>query len=184
MTYSQQVDSLNVQFQNGQITLTELRNAIDVIINSESTMTYSPEIQQLLAKKGQIATITTQRDMKMRKGQPVVQKKSTFQCRIGVNYDNIAAVKEKREEGVLPAENAGLPWGEWLEFPHLITHKGEVYIRCTPLRNDFIPRTSFFLDGYEVSKDAVIPMCLASEFKDDRSNDAFNIRASSILEVK
>ena len=141
-------------------------------------------LDKLFAKKGQIATLTTERDMKMRKGQPLVTKRSTFQCRIGVNYDNIAVVKDKRADGTLPAESAGLPWGEWLEFPYTIAHKGEVYFRCTMLRNNFIPKTTFYLDGYEIDKEDVKVMCLASEFIEDRSNDVFNIKVSSIMEVK
>jgi len=141
-------------------------------------------LDKLFAKKGQIVTMTTERDMKMRKGQPTVTKRSTFQCRVGVNYDNIAVVKEKRADGTLPAESAGLPWGEWLEFPYTIAHKGEVYFRCTMLRNNFIPQTTFYLDGYEIDKDDVKAMCLASEFKEDRSNDVFNIKVSSIMDVK
>lgn len=144
---------------------------------------HTTHLKKLLSKKGHIATITTQRDMKMRKGQPQVSKKSTFQCRIGINYDNIAVVKDKRATGELPAVSEGLPWGEWLEFPYLITHKGETYARCTMLHNNFIPKTTFFLDGHEIDKELVKPMCLASEFKEDRDNDVFNIKISSILEV-
>jgi len=138
----------------------------------------------LFAKKGQIATLTTEREMKMRKGQPLVTKRSTFQCRIGVNYDNIAAVKEKRAEGTLPAENAGLPWGEWDQFPYTIKHKNEMYFRCTALRNNFVPQTMYFVDGIEIDKATVQAMCLASEFKDSSDNEVFTIKVSSILTVK
>lgn len=141
-------------------------------------------LDKLFAKKGQIATLTTERDMKMRKGQPLVTKRSTFQCRVGVNYDNIAVVKDKRANGTLPAESAGLPWGEWLAFPYTIAHKGEVYFRCTMLHNNFIPKTTFYLDGNEIDKADVKLMCLASEFNEDRTNDVFNIKVSNIMEVK
>lgn len=141
-------------------------------------------LNKLLSKKGQIATLTTERAMKMRKGQPTVTKRSTFQCRVGVNYDNIAAVKEKRAEGTLPAENAGLPWGEWLEFPYTIAHKGEVYFRCTAMRNNVPSKTMYFIEGVEIDRDTVQAMCLASEFKESTDNDVFNIKVSSILTVK
>lgn len=146
-------------------------------------MSYSADIERILSKKGQIATITTMRDMRMRKGQPTVQKMSTFQCRLGVNYDNIAVVGEKRTTGELPSDPQPLAWGEWLEFPYLITHNNQLYVKCTPLHNNNTSKTKFLLDGYEISKDVVKPMCLSSEFSETRTNDAFTIKASSIIEI-
>ena len=89
-------------------------------------MLQTTEILQLLNKKrGTIATLTTLRAMKVRKDKEPIQKLSTFQARVGVEYDNIQAVKDKRASGELPAENAGLPWGQWYDYPHIIEHKGE-----------------------------------------------------------
>jgi hypothetical protein len=141
-------------------------------------------LELLMQRKGQIATVTTKRPVKVRKGQPEVFKQSTFQCRVGVNYDNIQAVKDKRADGTLPAQNAGLPWGEWLEFPYTIAHKGETYLRCTMLRNNFHQAPIFTLaDGSVIAKDAVIPMALASEFKEGDDNEVFNIKMSNVLAV-
>ena len=61
-------------------------------------------MQTLLARRGQIATLTTERPLKVRKGQDAITKISTFQCRVGIDYDNIQTVREKRESGELPEE--------------------------------------------------------------------------------
>ena len=140
----------------------------------------------ILSRRGQFVTVKTQRPVKMRKGMESVDKTSEFQCRVGVAYDNMQAVKEGREDGTLPEENAGLPWGEWVSFPHVIGHKGELYIRCS-LGNTAFRRAAVFTlaDGTIIDKAEVQPMALASEFKEsDDDKLVFNIKLSSILEVK
>lgn len=139
--------------------------------------------RQLLSRKGQICTFTTTRDLKVRKGQDPIKKTSTFQARVGVNYDNIQAVKEKRANGELPAENQGLPWGTWAAFPYVIEHKDEFYFRCTTIRNNFIPKTEYTRNGQVISKEEAQAAALASEFREGEPSDVFNIKVSSILSV-
>ena len=141
-------------------------------------------IDTLLSRKGQIVTVETERPMKVRKGQEAVTKRSEFQCRVGVNYDNIKAVQEKRESGELPRENAGLPWGEWALFPYVITHKGEYYVRCTVLRNGFRKAAEYRRGDQVITKEEAQIACLASEFRDGDDNDVFNIKVSSIRSVR
>jgi len=141
-------------------------------------------LQTLLSRKGQIVTLVTERDCKTRKGMEPVRKHSEFQARVGVNYDNIKAVQEKRAEGQLPAENAGLPWGQWVEFPYVIEHKGEYYVRCTVLRNAHRKAPVYTVHGDVIDKDMAKTMCLASEFSDGGDNDVFNVKVSSIISVK
>lgn len=147
-----------------------------------------PQVQTwldtLTSRKGQIVTINTTRRMKVRKGQDPINKSSEFQCRVGVTYDNIQAVKDKRADGTLPKENQGLPWGEWVDFPYFIAHKGEYYVRCTVLRNAFRKAPSFTRGGIEISKEEAQIACLASEFSGGDDNDVFNIKVSSITAVK
>jgi hypothetical protein len=140
-------------------------------------------VNKLLERKGQIATFTTARPLKVRKNETAITKTSTFQARVGVDYDNIKAVQEKRASGELPAENAGLPWGTWNVFPYVIEHKGEFYFRCTRIRNNFIPKTTYTRDGVEITKEEAERAALASEFKADDGNEVFNIKVSSILNV-
>lgn len=145
--------------------------------------TLPKKVADLLAIRGQIVTLKTVRTMKVRKGQPEVLKESTFQTRLGVNYDNIASVQEKREEGKLPEENAGLQWGEWLIFPHIIAHKGNHYYRCTRVNSGFIPKVCYYQNGKEISKDEAKAVCLANEFREGQDNEVFTIKVESIVEV-
>lgn len=147
---------------------------------------FPAKVRNLFALKGQIVTLRTMKDCKMRKGEALIVKDSTFQCRVGVNYDNIANVKEKREDGRLPEENAGLPWGQWVEglFPYVIEHKGSYYFRCTMLHNEHsIHKRRFLRNGIEVSVDEAKAACLASEFKDMSDNDVFCVRVENIMEI-
>ena len=141
-------------------------------------------LDTLLSRKGQIVTVETERSMKVRKNQEAILKQSEFQCRVGVNYDNIQAVKDGRADGSKPAENAGLPWGEWALFPYVITHKGEYYVRCTVVRNNFRKAAKFIRGGAEISKEEAQVACLASEFSEGGDNEVFNIKVSSIRSVK
>jgi hypothetical protein len=148
-------------------------------------MQTTTEVLQLLNKKrGTVATLTTLRAMKVRKDKPAVQKLSTFQCRVGVEYDNIQAVKDKRADGRLPAVNGGLPWGEWYDYPHIIEHKGEYYYRCTRVRNSFIPQVTYLQEGQTITKAQAEADCLASEFRGDTDNEVFTIKVASLQQVK
>ena len=148
-------------------------------------MIQTNEILQLLNKRrGTIATLTTLRPMKVRKNKEPIMKLSTFQCRVGVEYDNIKAVQDKRASGELPAQNQGLPWGEWFDYPHIIEHKGEYYYRCTRVRNDFVPQVEYTRNGIQITKAEAELDCLASEFRGDTDNEVFTIKVQSLQQVK
>jgi len=143
------------------------------------------KVWDLLQYKGQIVTLKTRRPMKMRKGRDMIEKESTFQCRIGVNYDNIQDVKYKRATGELPAYNQGLPWGQWVFFPYLLEYKDTYYFRCTVLNNPkSIHKTRYIRGGVDITKAEAMLDCLASEFPlIQTDNDVFNIKVDNILEV-
>lgn len=143
----------------------------------------STMLDTLLARKGQIATITTERAVKVRKNELPITKTSTFQCRVGVDYENIKTIKEGRANGTMPMESAGLPWGTWAEFPYVIEHKGTYYFRCTRIRNNYIPKTMYTRNGNPISKEVAQQAALASEFKSGDDNEVFNIKVDSILDV-
>ena len=141
-------------------------------------------VHRLMGLKGQFASIRTVRPLKVRKGKAEILKDSTFTCRVGVNYDNIAAVKEGRAGGTLPAENAGLPWGEWCVFPYVIAHKGAHYFRCTSVHNDnAIPRVTYTRNGVEITKAEAMVDGLASEFYDKDGTEVFTVKVESIVEI-
>jgi hypothetical protein len=148
-------------------------------------MIQTNEILQLLNKRrGTIATLTTLRAMKVRKDKEPIEKLSTFQARVGVEYDNIKAVQDKRASGELPQENQGLPWGQWYDYPHIIEHKGEYYYRCTRVRNNFQSQVTYLRNGQEISRQEAEQDCLASEFRGDTDNEVFTIKVASLQAVK
>lgn len=133
-------------------------------------------------KNGQIATITTKRAMKVKKGQPMVEKESTFQCRLGINYDNLSSVIVKRESGELPEENQGLRYGKWFKFPFLIEFKDELQLRCNSFKSSVPKETIYRVNGVEIDADEAKSYCLASEFR-NTIGDVFNIKLSSIVRL-
>jgi len=150
-------------------------------------MNVAEYIETVSAKKGANLSAEWKRPMKVRKsaGDVVVEKITHAVVRGGVDYENIGTVKEGREDGTLPKENAGLPWGEWAEFPFHITHKGTDYLRLYPSSGiDFTPKTQYFLNGEEVGKEIVEPLCLASEFKvNDQKPTCFTIKAEALVRI-
>lgn len=112
-------------------------------------------------------------------------KTTKIVIRGGVEYDNIGAVQELRESGVLPAENAGLPWGEWAEYPLHISHKGSDYARFYPASGiGFQPKVTYTLNGVEVDKAQIQTLCLSSEFaKKEEAPLCFTIKAENVKDI-
>jgi hypothetical protein len=139
-------------------------------------------IQKFLAKTGQICKVTWRRECKTRKGSPVVHKTVTAIVRAGIDYDNQKIVQNKRENGELPKENAGLPWGEWFIFPYIVKHKENFYLRFYPFNGGKV-LTKFELDGNTVEFDRVKDYLLSSE-KQEREGDCFVVKENSILALE
>jgi hypothetical protein len=147
-------------------------------------MEVSTFIGSVSGVKGANLKALWKRNLKTRKGvQNVVTKITTAVIRTGVDYDNIKTVIEGRQDGTLPEQNAGLPWGEWVQFPYHIQHKGQDYLRMYPASGlDFTPKTTYFIDGNEARREDVETLCLASEFRiNEESPTCFTIKADSLM---
>ena len=150
-------------------------------------MNLPANVLNLLTKSGQFVSIHTKRPVKTKKAFSSIQleKEASFVVRIGVNYDNIKTVQEKRDRGELPPENAGLkPNFKWVKFPVLMQNEknGEFYIRCTKGANTK-PKSKFLLNGIEVDKNSIAEYCLAQELKSNEA-EVFDIKVSNIIEIK
>ena len=155
--------------------------------NPENKMEIEIIKEKLKAKKGANLSVVFDRPLKTRKGvAEKVTKVTRIIARGGVDYDNIGIVQEKRENGELPSENAGLPWGEWVEFPLHIRHKDVDYARFYPASGiGFTPQVTYFLNGIEVAKEQVQTLCLASEFpKRDEAPLCFTIKAHNVAMIR
>lgn len=103
--------------------------------------------------------------------------------RMGIDYDNMKSVQEKRESGELPAEPQPLPWGKWAIFPFLIEHKGGYYLRLYNGTSDKVhPEVHFFRNGVEVSKEEIAPLILASE-KEEKTGDCFTCKIENMTRI-
>jgi hypothetical protein len=143
-------------------------------------------IETLESHKGQNLRAKWRKPLKTRKGvEDVIEKETQIIVRGGVDYDNIGVVQEKRENGELPTENAGLPWGQWKKFPIIIEHKEQEYARLYPASGiNFPVKTKYFFNGIEVPKDEVKEFCLKSEFPEkDEAPLCYTVKVNSIVEL-
>jgi len=138
-------------------------------------------------RKGQNLSAIISKEVKTKAAHKAnkIQKITKLVIRGGIDYDNIGVVQEKREDGSLPSENAGLPWGEWAEFPLHITHKGQDYARFYPASGiNFTPKVQYLLNGVEVDKSVIEPLCLASEFPTRKDEPlCFTIKADNVVDI-
>jgi len=141
---------------------------------------------------GQNINLTLERPLKLKKSAieqgHVGHKVSVTKVRIGVAYDNMASVKEKRSEGALPAEPQPLPWGKWFSYPSIIQNDdgSKFYLSCKkPSDPNFTPSATYVLDGKTVSKDELKAsgLCLSSEFADKGQLDTFTLQMDHIVKL-
>ena len=111
------------------------------------------EILQKLqnTKKGTYVSLTKVKDL----GNDII-KESDMRIRVGVNYKNLKANKNK--------EIQPLPWGKWVKGLEnlVVEHKGNYYLRITSTNpNDLekasdVISTRYIQNGKEISKEEVI----------------------------
>jgi hypothetical protein len=137
--------------------------------------------------KGANIILEWQRPVKTFKGSTdVVEKHVRMVGRIGLNYDNIGDVQDKRESGELPAENAGLKGMEWVTYPYLLrsVKTGELQVRLYNGTSEKVPvKSEWKLNGNPVSYEVVEPIILASEKPKERTGDCFQCKLSAMLRI-
>jgi hypothetical protein len=112
-----------------------------------------------------------------------IEKHVRMVGRMGIEYDAMKSTVERRESGEAPAENAGLPWGEWLEYPYLIQHKGKVYLRLyVGTSRKVTPKVEWTRNGQPVSREDIESALLASE-KSERKGDTFTCTLANLTRV-
>lgn len=148
-------------------------------------------LQKILSVKGQNICLTINRPLGLKK-KAIAEghsgtKHSVTKVRLGIAYDAMKDVKDKREDGTLPSEPQPLPWGKWLAYPFIIQHdNGELYLSCKkPSDPNFIPKTEFVLDGKVVSKSelAASGFCKSSELAPSVNRDTFTLKLSNVVQL-
>ena len=182
------IKSLTSSTNHYDTTMQKLITNLPSLTSTPAAPVLPVAVLSLLALKGQIVTLTTSREMKYRKDAGSVSKTlkiSKFQCKSGVNYENISAVKEKRKSGELPTENAGLNSGmEWVQFPYVLRgiKSGKYQFRCTK-HNGNSTITIFVREGKEITREEAMVGTLASEQPNDTPSDVFNISIDNLTHI-
>ena len=143
-------------------------------------MKYEEVIKKIHAvPAGQFVNIETAKELKVRagfRGNKVV-KFSHKTVRFGCQYENLHSTIEGRADGSLPAENAGLPWGNWKAGD-----KGNTYLRCATSPNK--SKNTYLINGVLSTKEEAEKMCLASEFKQgDKVPSVLCVNTDSIVTI-
>lgn len=135
-------------------------------------------------KRGTFKSAVWERPCKTKKAfnNMVIMKRTEAVVRLGIEYDNIQAVKDKKASGELPEQNQGLPWGEWALFPYLISHKGNTYLRMTPSKTHKT-HVTYFVNGVVTPYENIENMLLASEKQKKDDIDVFSININNIISL-
>ena len=140
---------------------------------------------------GQFVGVSWSRPMKTRKGVTDTLTKSVRSTvMVGANYDNRECVQDARANGDAPAENAGLPWGNWVEGleNRVIENKGKFYLRIYPVKNADGTRrackTIFRRNGEIVPKASLQALCLASEFAESKPHTCYTLEEVNLCAVR
>jgi len=149
-----------------------------------TTISHDDVVRVISDSKGQfLPQITITRPCKVRKGETPITKVSVGTYRSGIDYDNMGEVQTDRANGDRPAENAGLPWGEWFHFPYSIAHKGAVYMRLYPVKS-VVPRVTYYRDGNPITVEDAKVACLASEFPKPKIKSTGEVMDKICVSVK
>jgi hypothetical protein len=131
----------------------------------------SDKIKFILSRKGQFCSFRAKRSLKTLKGfqHLNIEKESSYSCRIGIEYENMAAIKEIREGG---KEASGLKGKRWLAYPYFLASESteNIFVRLYAIdsaKGLHGTNTKYFLNGEEKSKEDIRPYCLANEFASD-----------------
>ena len=136
-------------------------------------------------QKGSFISVELERPAKVLKGvTQAIVKQTKMVARLGINYDNMQQTQDKRESGEAPAQNAGLPWGEWDVYPYVIKHKGEKYLRMYADKHQV--KTTYLVNGIETPKNELKSILQSSEFKaidDNTTQLTMTVKADTIKSI-
>lgn len=161
------------------------------IAESQTNVNVSKQTEYIVTRllqlrPGSFHRIRYQRPLKFRKAFEEANfgfKETEGIFRLGINYENLGAVREKREAD--GSENEGMaPSLQWLVFPRLIlnTKTEKIYARIYTA-NGQIPKVSYTLNGSPVEKESLREYCLASEFADHKEVPCFLLDVENFISI-
>ena len=141
-------------------------------------------VEALQNIKGQHVKVVWARKCKVKKGSPDIVKRTIAHVRTGIDYANIAEVREaiaaKERGDVQPIWNGK---GEWVNFPFVFKHvdSGSEYVRFYPASFDNLhPSVQYFENGTPVSFEAVKSYLYASEIPDGTTPLCYCLKAEDV----
>ena len=153
---------------------------IVVTIKEDSMQVEQVRAAILSAPKGANIVVEWNRTLKPLKTSgcsDTIVKSTRMVGRIGIDYDNIQTVKDKRESGELPAENAGLKGMIWIEPPYLLQSEksGRLLLRLYNGTSKTIkPEVHFFRNGVEVERNSLQGIVPSKDWQTaDKKGDCF-----------
>jgi len=126
---------------------------------------YKPFFEQVINQRGKISTVKYEKQIEVKKQiikkyDPdlfgTIKKKSSFQVRAGIDYENISVVKESHESG--QRERKGLPENMEKIDVGIYHHKysDQWYIGCAPIKNEHsLHITEFYHNDELISLDDI-----------------------------
>ena len=140
------------------------------------------------AKKGVFQNLKWQKELQLYKKYQnediKIIKISEGTIRFGIEYDNIKAVQNKRENGELPQDNQGLNGVEWILYPYILKGKNSIQLRVNTIKNCPI-KSKYFMNGVEITKEQAQEYCTASNFGTHTNDlEVFNVKIDNIIELK
>jgi hypothetical protein len=164
---------------SNETSLTSTSSLMSNTANMPSTINNA--IDAFLACKGQFASVTFKSNPKPAaafKG-VVLEKIVTNVFRAGVDFANLASVKEgiaSNERG----EVQPLAWGSWVNFPFVIEHKGERFLRLTSAgKKAFVV---FKVNGVTVGKDEFESFLVPSARSENKvATEVISIKESNLI---
>jgi hypothetical protein len=117
-----------------------------------------------------------------------VVKRSELFVTAGTEFANRKDVREAIEAGER-GQVGPLPWGVWQQYPFIIAHKGNEYVRLYPpseaqLANfNLTPKATFFANGQEISRAQAITLCGSKAKTDENKHEAFAVNSANIVTI-
>jgi len=144
--------------------------------------------EAMMTRKGVNVRLAWRRSCKVKKTvTDFIEKATVAVGRIGIEYDNQAAVIAKRESGELPEESQPI-WhgkGEWLIYPYLIKHvdTNQLYLRLYKGTGNAIPKVQFYRNDLPVSKESLDAELLSSEKSTEKDGDCYCVKLEDMTMI-
>lgn len=135
--------------------------------------------------KGQFLAIEMEKDetpMAASKKEGITLRKRTkMVVRTGVEFANLASVKQGIESGER-GEVQSLPWGNWFLYPYGIVHNGTEYFRFT-LGANTRPSCDYFVNGEQVKREDFIKHLPASKREPSEPSEVISVKLENITRI-